>query len=393
LFLLVACTLPILLLINDLTGRSLKKRIRIFHRSFESFSSGVLFLIQMVHLTRLQSAESFEAQRQRANIEDLRQRSSEMVRQQNLHIAAQNTLVVLTGVLVLMVGGWAITMDRMTVGELLSFSVALALLGNQLKTISSTLQPLIIGYDSLNTLLEFLNLERTNGYVGTRKIDFKGGIALESVSFSYGDKPVLRDVTFNIAPHGMIAITGPNGAGKTTIASLMLGLYRPQGGRLLADGHPFDELDLEHLRTSIGVVPQEPVIFYGSVLENITYGCPQKAEDEVHRSARIAMAHDFIQLLPDGYHTMVGDKGMLLSGGQRQRLAIARALVRRPALLILDEPTNHLDEETIQQLLANLKTIPEKPATLIISHQKHVWNEAEHIYSINDDRKHGEVLV
>jgi ABC-type bacteriocin/lantibiotic exporter with double-glycine peptidase domain len=206
------------------------------------------------------------------------------------------------------------------------------------------------------------------------------------VSFSYEETPVLREINLSITPHSLTAITGANGAGKTTIASLMLGLYRPQRGQVYADGHPFDALDLRHLRASIGVVTQDPLVFFGTIRENITYGCSQVSDEEIFRAAKMALAHDFIQRLPNGYETVVGEKGILLSGGQRQRLAIARAFLRRPALVILDEPTNQLDEETIARLLENLRNMNERPSTLIISHQKIILSAVENRYRIDDGR-------
>lgn len=384
LFLIIIGIVPMLFIFNRAMSKSLRKRVKVFHESFENFSKGVLFLIQMIDLTKIHAAERFETDRQRVNIEDLRLRSSSMVRQQNLYIGAQNTLIVLTGVVVLIVGGWVITIGGMTVGELVSFYVALALLGSQLKTISSTLPPLIAGLDSLNTLLGFLSLKETNQYSGSKQIRFKGQITLESVSFSYEERPVLREVNMNVMPHSVTAITGANGSGKTTIANIILGLYRPQRGKVYADGHPFTELDLAHLRASIGVVTQDPVIFYGTILENITYGRPQVSNQELFTAAKIAMAHDFIEELPKGYDTVVGERGMLLSGGQRQRLAIARALLCRPALLILDEPTNHLDESTVRLLIEKLKNISERPSILIISHQDRIVSAAQYRYTIEE---------
>ncbi len=386
LFLVVIGIIPVLLLINKAMSKSLRKHVRAFHESFENFSKGILFIIQMIDLTRIQSAERFEVDRQRVKIRNVRLQSSAMVRQQSFYIATQNTLIVLTGVMVLIVGGWAVTRGRMTVGELLSFYVALALMSNQLKTISSTLPQLIVGHESLNTLFGFLSLKDSNKYSGAKHIKFKGQITLQSVNFGYQDRPVLREVNLTIMPHSLTAITGTNGAGKTTIASLILGLYRPQSGLLLADGHSFDELDLTHLRASIGVVPQDPIIFFGTVAENIAYGRPHVSNKEIFRAAKIALAHDFIEQLPNGYATVVGERGILLSGGQRQRLAMARALLSRPALLILDEPTNHLDEKTVCQLIENLKSIAERPAILIISHQKNVLGDAQHAYVIDEGR-------
>src|SRR6266436_5437068 len=384
LFLIVIAIVPALLVFHRAMNTSFRRQVKLFHESFERFSKSVLFLVQMIDLTKIQAAERFETDRQRARVEDLHERSLAMVRRLNIYVAGQNTLIVVTGVMVLIVGGWVISMGRMTVGELLSFYVALALLGNQLKTVSSTIPVIIVGHESLSTLSGFLALSEAEQYSGGRKIKFKGQITLESVSFSYPEKPVLRDVSMSRLPHSLTAITGASGAGKSTLASLMLGLYRPQRGQLYADGQPFDELDLAHLRASIGVVPQEPVIFFGTVLENITYGRPRVSREEVSAAAKIAMAHDFIERLPNGYNTVVGEKGILLSGGQRQRLAIARALLRQPALLILDEPTNHLEDDTILLLMENLQNTAERPATLIISHQQAVISAAHQVFTITD---------
>jgi ABC-type multidrug transport system fused ATPase/permease subunit len=386
LFLAIIAIVPLLLILNRAMSKSLRRQVKRFHEAFENLSKGVLFLLQTIDLTRIQSAERFEAARQKTNIDNVRLRSSSMVRQQTLYVATQNVLIALTATMVLIVGGRAITAGSMTVGELLSFCVALALLGTQLKTISSTLPQLIVGQESLNTLASFLNLKETNQYSGSKQIQFKGQITLESVSFSYEETPVLREINLSITPHSLTAITGANGAGKTTIASLMLGLYRPQRGQVYADGHPFDALDLRHLRASIGVVTQDPLVFFGTIRENITYGCSQVSDEEIFRAAKMALAHDFIQRLPNGYETVVGEKGILLSGGQRQRLAIARAFLRRPALVILDEPTNQLDEETIARLLENLRNMNERPSTLIISHQKIILSAVENRYRIDDGR-------
>jgi ATP-binding cassette subfamily B protein len=386
LFLVVIITAPFLLFLSKSVGRSLRHRVRTFHASFENFSKGTLFLIQMVESIRIHSADLFEADRQKRNIEDLRLRSSSMVRQQNLYILVQNGIVAISSVIILIVGGWAITQGRMTLGQLLSFYVGLALLRNQLNTIATTLPQLIVGNESLRTLFDFLNLEQTPVYSGSRKIQFGGQISFESVNFGYEEHEVLLDINLTMDPHSVNILTGMNGAGKTTIGNLILGHYRPQHGRLLADGISFDDLDMLHLRAFIGVVPQDPVIFLGTVWENISYGLPEVKFEEVVQAAKNACAHQFIQELPSGYETIVGEKGMLLSGGQRQRLAIARALLRRPTLLLMDEPTNHLDRETMTSVIEHLQNIEGRPTTLIISHEREMMNYAQRAYAIHDSR-------
>jgi ATP-binding cassette subfamily B protein len=181
-------------------------------------------------------------------------------------------------------------------------------------------------------------------------------------------------------------VFGPNGAGKTTMVSLILGLYRPQSGRLLADGVPYDELDMRALRASVGVVLQDPIIFSGTIAENIAYGRPAATPDDIRGAAQRATADAFIGKLPDGYDTEVGYDGCLLSGGQRQRISIARALMARPALLMFDEPTSHLDDVSIRTLLENLRRFPGAPTVLTISHDPEAASSAEVIYNLRDGR-------
>jgi ABC-type bacteriocin/lantibiotic exporter with double-glycine peptidase domain len=191
---------------------------------------------------------------------------------------------------------------------------------------------------------------------------------------------VLRDVTLTINPGSTVALVGPNGSGKSTIGNLILGFYRPQTGELCADDQPFTELDMVHLRRQIGVVTQDPILFPGTIWENITYGAPNVSSSQVIQAAKLATAHESIDQLPKGYQTFVGEDGILLSGGQRQRIALARALLREPALLILDEPTNHLDEAGVRQLMGSLDQLGNAPTILMISHDVAIVDQAEYIY-------------
>ena len=221
-------------------------------------------------------------------------------------------------------------------------------------------------------------------YRGTRPIAFDGTIAFRDVTFSFGSHTVLRHVSLDIDRSSNIAIVGPNGAGKTTILHLISGFYRPDGGRLLANGVPYDEIDLRELRRSIGVVMQHLTFFSGTVLENISYGCRDASRNEVIAASKRALADDFVTHLPQGYDTKIGGGGMRLSGGEYQRLAIARALVGRPKLLILDEPTNHLDAESVDRLMDALVNDPHRPALLTITHDPTVVRFADAVYHLED---------
>jgi len=386
LFLVMVCIMPLLILLSKAIGRRAREKINAFHRSFETFSTGMLFVLQMMDLTRIQSAEEFEIERQRKNLRNLRLMSGNMAWIRTAHVLVHNTIVAIAGVIILIAGGTATAMGHMTLGELLSFYTTVALLRTHLHTISSCIPQIIEGNESLTTLHNLLETEDSRPYSGTQRMPFSGKITLASVSFQYKDSLVLHDINLTIHPGTTVAIVGPNGSGKTTIANLILGFYRPQGGQLYADDRPFSELDIVHLRRHIGVVTQNPIIFSGTIWENITYSRPDASLEQVVQAAELATAHEFVQQLPQGYETFVGENGVLLSGGQRQRIAIARALLRQPRLFILDEPTNHLDETAVRQLMSNLRTLDGVPAIMIISHDMGLVHEAQYVYVLQEGR-------
>jgi ATP-binding cassette, subfamily B, bacterial len=293
----------------------------------------------------------------------------------------------------LVVGGWSTARGDMTIGDLLGFYAITALLLRQMSPIIGSVPDVLTGYESMVRLDRLLQAGGGEPYTGTRVLDFDGSVTFDGVSFAYQDRPVLKDVQLSIAPGEHVAIVGPNGAGKSTLVSLLLGLYRPTAGQVLAGGVPFDELDMPSLRRSFGVVLQDPVIFPGTVSENIAYGQPNATAAEIRRAAAWAMADDFIDALPAGYATSVGDEGVLLSAGQRQRLAIARALLTCPSLLILDEPTTHLDDAAIDRLLGNLRELPGSPTVIAISHDPEIEAWARRVIHLRDGRIATEVAA
>jgi subfamily B ATP-binding cassette protein MsbA len=187
---------------------------------------------------------------------------------------------------------------------------------------------------------------------------FQNSIVFEGVDFNYEPGiPLLRDVNLRIRKGEVVAIVGPSGAGKTTLANLIPRFFDVSRGRILMDGHDLRDVKIASLRSQIGIVTQETILFNDTVLNNICYGRPVHHEAEVIEAARAALAHDFITEMPQGYKTIIGERGQRLSGGQRQRIAIARALLKNPPLLILDEATSELDTESellVQKALGNL---------------------------------------
>ncbi len=385
LFLVMIAVLPFLSLVSRAMRSPVRARVNAFHRSFENFSKGILFVLEKMDLTRLQTAEQVEIARQEEQIEEVRTTSGAMAWLNTAFESAHGTLVAVAAILILVVGGMAVAKDAMTVGQLLSFYVAMALLRKHVQSILSSIPFILAGTESLTTLFDFVQVENALPYSGQNKIEFRGKVSLEDVTFRYGDRLVLDDVNLTLSPGTTVVLTGPNGAGKTSIVHLILGFYRPQSGQLHADDHSYDVLDTIDLRRHFGVVTQEPTLFAGTIRENIAYGSPDAPLDKIMHASKLALAHDFIQALPLQYDTPTGENGVLLSGGERQRIAIARALLREPTLLILDEPTNHLDEASVGRLMHNVRTLEGSPSILMITHNRDLVRDAHCIYRLTEE--------
>ena len=217
----------------------------------------------------------------------------------------------------------------------------------------------------------------------------RGAVVFEQVSFTYPSRPgveVLHEVSLAATPGQRLALVGPSGAGKSTLISLLLRLYDPSAGRVTIDGRDARDYRLTELRGQMSMVPQEVLLFGGSIAENIAYGKPGASAPEIERAARQANAHEFIQAFPEGYATLVGDRGVKLSGGQRQRVAIARAILKDPAILILDEATSSLDSESERLIQEALETLMRGRTSFIIAHRLATVRHADRIFVITGGR-------
>jgi len=382
LVLLVACVLPLMGLATVLAGRYVKREVRAFQQDFEGFSHGVQFVLRQMDLTRIRGHEDAELSRQTKGLRRLETSGVRMAMSFAVSQQVQSTLTGVGGLLLLVGGGIAVINGAMSFGSLMAFYLAAGALNAAFGRLTGVAPDLITGDESLRKLRALSDEVGSSGYGGNAPIAFKGAIALQDVDFAYDHKPVLRNVSLALTPGSRTAIIGSNGAGKSTIINLILGFYRPTSGVLTADHTSYDSLDLRALRRQIGVVMQNPTFFTGTIAENLTYGWPGASREDMTRAAALARADSFIDALPDGYDTLIGEGGFLISGGQAQRLAIARALIGRPKLLILDEPTNHLDSQAVTEIMSRITAHPDHAAILTISHDMAVLDFADTVLQL-----------
>jgi len=293
---------------------------------------------------------------------------------------------VCTGI-VLWRGTALVLTDVMTIGELTVFLTYLSKFFKPVQDLAkmgSTVAQTAVAIERVQTLLNTDTVipERPDARSpGT----LKGGIEFEHVAFAYDPKaPVLTDVHTKVAPGQFVGIVGPTGGGKSTIVSLIPRFYDPSDGRVLVDGVDLRDFTLEGLRGQIGFVLQDTVLFRGTVRDNIAYGRPSASEQEIVAAAKLANADEFIAKMPDGYHTMVGERGLTLSGGQRQRIGIARAIIRGAPILILDEPTAALDTESEKLVMEALERLMKGRTVLTIAHRLSTIRHAHKILVLKD---------
>ncbi|MEV4441462.1 ABC transporter ATP-binding protein [Streptomyces sp. NPDC049577] len=309
----------------------------------------------------------------------------------------------LGGVLTVMgLGAWELVQGRLTLGGLMVFLTLLTRLYSPIRGLSRLSNTFFAASAAAERIIELLDQrpQVVQTLFPARLGRSRGEVGFEAVTFRYpgAARPALADVSFRIEPGETLALVGASGAGKSTAAKLLLRFYDPERGTIRIDGLDLRGLRIAELRDNIAVLLQETLVLHGTIRENIAYGRPGASDAEILAAARAADAHAFISRLPDGYDTVVGQRGRLLSGGQRQRLAIARAMVRDAPLLILDEPTTGLDAESGARILGPLRLLMAGRTTIVISHNLLTVRAADRIVLLQDGRvadsgSHGELLA
>ena len=303
--------------------------------------------------------------------------------------------------LVLLFGGWQVIHDHLGIGAILAFSAYIVMLQAPFQMLGMLIMLGQRAAASAKRIYEILDEQPTvvDGPLAVDLVDVTGDVVFEDVDFAYSpDSPLILDgLNLHLQPGETVAMVGRTASGKTTVSRLLPRFYDVTGGSVKIDGHDVRELTVESLRHQVGVVLDEPFLFSVSIRDNIAYGRPDAPLEEIQAAARAADAEEFIVQLPDGYDTVVGERGYTLSGGQRQRIAIARTLLLNPPILVLDDATSAVDVQVEQEIHGGLKTLMQGRTTLIVAHRLSTIGLADRVVLLDDGRivadgTHGELL-
>lgn len=378
--------LPVMVIFAVLFGRFIKKISRQAQDKMAESNTIVEETLLGIANVKAFVNEAFEATRYRNTIREVADIAIKGAKFRGMFVSFI-VLCVFGGILAVVgYGCILVSQHEITFGELLKFSLYAMFLGSALGNFPELYANLQKTVGASERVLEILAEEGEDVSINEKenlvKDYIKGNLSFSNVSFAYPSRPdlkVLKGVSFEAKAGQKIAIVGPSGSGKSTTAGLILQFYHPQSGEIFFDEKPSGSYSLTDIRNQVAIVPQDVMLFGGTILENIAYGELKATQEEIVQSAKRANAHEFIMSFPEGYQTIVGERGVKLSGGQRQRIAIARALLKNPSILILDEATSSLDSESERLVQQALEELMKGRTSIIIAHRLSTIREADQI--------------
>jgi subfamily B ATP-binding cassette protein MsbA len=379
---------PVLFLVVYFFTRRIKKASRDVRKKESELVSIVEEVFSSIRVVKAFAREDYEERRfERQSLENVEM--ALLARSIKMKLSPIVEIIVATGTcLVLGYGARLVLAGQLTAGALVVFLLYLGKMYKPMRDLSKmtdTVSKAAVGFERICEVLETESGMRD--LPGARRAGrFKGKIEFDKVSFGYNqDQLILKDVSFEIEPGQVAAFVGPTGGGKTTIISLVARFYDPLSGEVKIDGTNIRNYTMKSLRQQVSFVLQETLLFHAPVWQNIAYGRPEANRAEIIRAAKLANAHEFIDEMPEGYDTMVGERGVTLSGGQRQRIAIARAVIRNTPILVLDEPTSGLDAASEQAVFEALDRLMKGKTSIVIAHHLATIRRAKIIFVVKDN--------
>ena len=401
LFLFSLCTFPVVIMFIDFFG----KKIRASGGKIQGATADLTSVLQEV-VSSARVIKSFV--REDYEIERFEAQNMHNFRAQMKYVKLSATLtptiefVAAIGVtMILWFGGNSVIDGDISAGALVAFLTYAVNISNPIKRLSRVIANIQKALAAADRVFDVLDLPELIQNKPNAQLlpHVKGSVSFNNVSFAYNtDEPILDNVTFSATPGQVVALVGPSGAGKSTVASLLPRFYDVTGGSIVIDGLDIRDVTMESLREQVGIVPQETMLFNGSVYDNILYGRLDATEEEVMAASKAANAHNFITELPNGYDTQLGDRGVNISGGQRQRIAIARAILKNPQILILDEATSALDTESERVVQEALDRLMVGRTSFVIAHRLSTIKNADKILvmekgKIVEEGNHDELMA
>lgn len=380
-------TAPLTVSVSFLVGKPLHVAARVRREIEGRIQAHLQQAITGITVVQAFGQEARELMRLRQHADEVMRAQQKTILLTNLNTLGSGLVTTIGAGVVLWFGAQHVLAGSLSIGGLLVFLVYLTALQAQTRAIAeaySVFRTAGANADRVNEILD-APVEIQEPTDALKLPEIKGHVAFDQVSFGYqSDQPVLRSISFEANPGQTIALVGPTGAGKSTLVHLIPRFFDPWSGSIRIDGHDLREVQIESLRNQISLVLQEPFLFPISIAENIALAKPGSTRSEIENAARIANADDYIRRLPDGYDSVIGERGCTLSGGERQRLSIARAVLRNAPILILDEPTSALDASTEHSLFEALDRLKAQRTTFIIAHRLSTVRQADCILVLKD---------